>query len=197
MPSSKTGRTVIHLRQYCRRRVWSQRGRPRIVAFGTHSPRVEGPYGRYRVSASGAMTRSPDRVSAGSAMSPPQSLFVGRDGPGKSLIAPEGQCARYVHSVETRSRAKSSAAGATKVPIVKNEITHAGSIAERHLLAEVPAEIKVLLFACPSGSRSPRGLHGTKTCSRTCHFVLWPGFSVIMPVSIFPHSLPNGSAKLN
>jgi len=39
--------------------------------------------------------------------------------------------------------------------------------------------------------------YGTKTLSRTCHWVLLPGASVTISVSILPHSLPKGSAKLN
>jgi len=38
--------------------------------------------------------------------------------------------------------------------------------------------------------------YGTNTWIRTCHLVLSPGFSVTMPVSVFPHSFPNGSPKL-
>jgi len=51
----------------------------------------------------------------------------------------------------------------------------------------------------PGAARScvARLLQGTKTCSRTCQVVVWPGFNVTMPVSIDPHSLPNGSAKFN
>src|SRR5579863_10178929 len=35
------------------------------------------------------------------------------------------------------------------------------------------------------------------TFTLTCHLVLSPGFSVTIPVSVEPHSLPNGSPKLN
>ena len=60
------------------------------------------------------------------------------------------------------------------------------------------------LFSYPPGGGWPAGYtgrpaaedYGTKTRSRTCHRVLWPGFSVTMPVSLEPHSLPKGSAKL-
>lgn len=42
------------------------------------------------------------------------------------------------------------------------------------------------------------GNYGTKTFRRTCHFVLWPGFKVTIPVSMLPQVfLLNGSAKLN
>src|SRR6185437_8336098 len=37
---------------------------------------------------------------------------------------------------------------------------------------------------------------GTHTRRRTCHFVVSPGFSVTIPVSMPFHSLPKGSAKL-
>jgi len=39
--------------------------------------------------------------------------------------------------------------------------------------------------------------YGTNTFSRTCQVVLFPGASVTISVSMLPHSLPNGSAKLN
>jgi hypothetical protein len=43
---------------------------------------------------------------------------------------------------------------------------------------------------------SPR-CYGTNTLRRTCHFVLWPGLSVTMPVSMPFQIFENGSAKLN